>query len=84
MNSRNQSSCRTSGANRKHRKKQNHGARCQKNRARNTNRIQEQRERRQVQISRESNNLGQQLLGGNKKTYRESSRNSGIPETGMK
>ena len=41
------------------------------------------RERRQVRISREPNNLGQQLLRGNKKTNREGSRNNGIAETHM-
>ena len=41
------------------------------------------RERRQVRISRKPNNLGQQLLRGNKKTNREGSRNNGIAETRM-
>ena len=41
------------------------------------------RERRQVRISREPNNLGQQLLRGNKKTNREDSGNNGIAETHM-
>ena len=41
------------------------------------------RERRQVRISGEPNNLGQQLLRGNKKTNREGSRNNGIAEKRM-
>ena len=41
------------------------------------------RKRRQVRISREPNNLGQQLLRGNKKMNREGSRSNGIAETRM-
>ena len=50
---------------------------------RNTDRKQKRRERRQVRISRESINLGQQLLKRNKKTNREGSRSNGIAETRM-
>ena len=43
-----------------------------------------EQERREVRISKRSNNLGQQLLRRNKKTNRENSRNYGIPGTCMK
>ena len=45
-----------------------------------TNRRQEYRERTQVRIFREPNNIGQQPFRGNKNTNRKSNRNNGIPE----